>query len=239
MRISVVIPAYNEEKSIRQTLGHILDQTYPAHEVIVVDNNSTDATAAIAKEMGARVVKEKAQGITLARNAGFNAARGDIIARTDADTRVPRDWLEKIHTAFLTHSNVVGLSGPILYYDLKMGQLTAFVRVYRQTCKLLYGNEIMIGPNMAIRKSSWEKIKDEVCVDDTNMHEDLDLSIHLSKVGRIIFDKKFTVRTSGRRIKNNPASFFFGYTQKHIPMIKKHKKFPISLRLLSEAEHRT
>lgn len=232
MKISVVIPAYNEEKNIRAVLKHVFDQKVAPYEVIVVDNNCVDKTAEIAREMGAKVIHEKVQGLTPARNAGFNAAKGDVIARTDADTQVPRNWLEKIDKAFSKDPKLVGLSGPIVYYDLKMGQLTALVKVYRQTCKLIYGSEIMIGPNLAIRKSAWKKIKDEVCMDDKNVHEDIDLSIHISEVGKVHFDKSFIVKTSGRRIKHNPTSFFFGYTKKHFPMIKHHTKLPARTKAL-------
>lgn len=227
MKISVVIPAYNEEKIIRKTLGFIQKQTYQPYEIIVVDNNSTDKTAEMARSMGVTVVEEHVQGLTPARNTGFNAAKGEIIARTDADTQVPPNWLEMIEEAFKKDTKLVGLSGPILYFDLNVGQIAPLIQIYSQTCKLLYGCECMIGPNFAIRKSAWKKIKDEVCMDDNRVHEDIDLSIHISTVGKVRFDKSLIVRTSGRRIKKNPASFFFGYATKHLPMIKRHTKIPL------------
>ena len=72
LTISVVIPAWNEEKYIEEALDLIAKQTIQPLEVIVVDNNSVDNTVAIAKRKGARVIKEARQGITPARNAGFN-----------------------------------------------------------------------------------------------------------------------------------------------------------------------
>lgn len=238
MKVSVVIPAYNEEKHIAQTLQHVFQQTRPADEVIVVDNNCTDKTADIARSLGATVIHEASQGLTPARNTGFDVAIGDIIARTDADTMVPPTWIEHIERSFMENDELVGLSGPIAYYDLKTtdAQITLLTKLFKEVCKVIYGNTIMIGPNYALRKSAWEKIKNDVCMDDSQTHEDIDISIHLSKVGRILFDKNLVVQTSGRRIKNNPSSFFFGYSKKHLPMIKTYKLDPILTKIGAHLE---
>src|SRR5437763_970821 len=100
MKISVVIPVYNEEKYLHDCLTALQHQTRKADEIIVVNNNSTDSSAQIAEKLGARVVNESKQGMIFARNRGFNEATGDVIARCDADTRVPPDWLEKIEHHF-------------------------------------------------------------------------------------------------------------------------------------------
>jgi glycosyltransferase involved in cell wall biosynthesis len=83
--ISVVIPAYNSELYIRETLASISAQTTSVDEIIVVDNNCTDDTVAIAREMGATVIKENRQNISASRNAGIRAARNDWIALLDHD----------------------------------------------------------------------------------------------------------------------------------------------------------
>lgn len=83
--ISVVIPAYNSELYIRETLASINGQTLSVDEIIVVDNNCTDATAAIAREMGATIIKETKQNIAVSRNAGIRASRNDWIALLDHD----------------------------------------------------------------------------------------------------------------------------------------------------------
>ena len=81
-KISLVIPAHNEAKG----LSHLLiDVPGYIDEVVVVDNNSTDATAQVARDFGCRVVEEKKQGYGAACKAGFRAATGDIIATMDAD----------------------------------------------------------------------------------------------------------------------------------------------------------
>jgi len=100
--ISVVVPAYNEEKNIGQCLTALKNQDYPSknYEIIVVDNNSTDKTAQIANEMGVRVVPEEKQGYVFALRKGCSQAKGEIITITDADALVPKDWLKKIYQAF-------------------------------------------------------------------------------------------------------------------------------------------
>ena len=75
MKVSVVIPAYNEEKYIVDCLKALSNQTIAPDEVIVVDNNSTDKTASLARQAGAKVITVLEPGITPARTAGFNAAK--------------------------------------------------------------------------------------------------------------------------------------------------------------------
>lgn len=86
-RISVIIPAYNAEAFLRATIESVLSQTSPAHEIIVVDDGSTDATTAVALSFQGRVtlVCQQNQGPSAARNAGIRVATGDWIAFLDAD----------------------------------------------------------------------------------------------------------------------------------------------------------
>lgn len=91
MNLSVVIPAYNEEKLLPRCLGHVRAAFHAAGggtaaEVIVVDNNSTDRTAAVARTAGARVVFEPVNQISRARNAGGRAEGGDWLLFIDADS---------------------------------------------------------------------------------------------------------------------------------------------------------
>lgn len=81
MRISIVLPAYNEADGIRYCLDSIAAQSEPAFEVIVIDNNSTDDTAAIARSYPfVTYLNEAQQGITPATRRSFRACRGDVLA---------------------------------------------------------------------------------------------------------------------------------------------------------------
>ncbi|MBT5730013.1 MAG: glycosyltransferase family 2 protein, partial [Microbacteriaceae bacterium] len=92
--LAIVIPAYNEEKTIRACVLAALGQTIPADDIIVVDNKSTDATDVILRGMQKefpdaplRVLhQDEAQGITPTRNMGFDAVTADIIGRIDSDS---------------------------------------------------------------------------------------------------------------------------------------------------------
>lgn len=226
MNISVVIPAFNEEKRIAYTLKSVFNQTKPPFEVIVVDNNSTDKTAEIAQSMGAKVVVEKMQGATFARNRGFDEARGEIIARTDADTIVPHNWLETFEKHFSNDPLLDAISGPAIFginFFTPIVKLLVF-----ETNKRIFGHYGLFGPNLAIRKSAWERVKNEVCLDDDKVHEDTDLSIHIGKEGKVGYDKSLKVRTSARRLRTSPKSLLIEYIIKWADMIAYHKKYRIT-----------
>lgn len=210
--ISVVIPAFNEEKHLPACLNAIKKQTFKDFELIVVDNNSTDKTGEIAKKFGARVVKEKKQGMTPARERGFQEAKADIIARTDADTIILPNWLKIIYETFEKSPKVVAMTGPFLSPSSripdKITQEFSYL-ISVKLGKLLFGHVCLLGPNMALRKSAWQKLK--VNTDDKKVHEDYDLSSHIAKVGKIIYNKKLKVIFSLRRITENPKKGLKNY----------------------------
>src|SRR5688572_27451257 len=90
--VSIVIPAYNEEGQLALCLEAIARQTVKPVEVIVVDNNSTDGTVEVAGRYPfVTVLHEWRQGVVHARDCGFDAAKGDIIGRIDAETVMPHN----------------------------------------------------------------------------------------------------------------------------------------------------
>ena len=114
MKLAIVIPAFNEEGYLPSTLDsiYIAVARLRVHvdidvDVIVVDNNSWDRTAAVAREMSARVVREPNQGIGRARNTGARHVEGDVLVFIDADVVVPPNLLEVIHAA-MSAPNCVG-----------------------------------------------------------------------------------------------------------------------------------
>ena len=97
-RVSVIVPAWNEERRIARCLEALVAQTWPADrlELIVVDNGSTDATRGRVREFPVRLLVERgAQSPYAARNAGLAQAGGDILAFTDADCIPAKDWIER------------------------------------------------------------------------------------------------------------------------------------------------
>jgi len=201
MFISVVIPAYNEEKYIGRCLEALLTQTYPRDqfEIIVVDNNSTDRTAAIASGMGAIVIHEPRKGIGQARQTGALAARGEIIASTDADTVVPPNWLERIACRFAAEPDLGGLYGPVRHIDgsdfAKAYMVTVMPLLMHVTDRI--NKPCFSGNNFAVRRDKFMQVGGY----NTKLvaAEDVDLSIRMSKITRLQFDPTFVAYTSARR----------------------------------------
>ncbi len=196
-KITVIVPAYNEEELIAGCLDSLLNQTLDRsfYEIIVVDNNSTDLTARIAASRGVRVEKELKKGYVHAIRKGIELAQTELIAFTDADCRVPRDWLATIQAHFEGSSKIVGVGGKLAFYDIP----PIFDRTFRS---ILYFNKALPGNNMAVRREALWQIGG---VDPKiNLTVDYWLTLKLRKVGKLKVDKRLVVNTSGRRFK---ASF--------------------------------
>lgn len=89
------VPAYNAERTLRRCLESIYSQTVPFTEVLVVDDGSTDRTAEIARDMGAKIVKNASnEGLAYSRNAGISQAVNALVASVDSDCILDSRWLE-------------------------------------------------------------------------------------------------------------------------------------------------
>jgi|SRR3989344_424469 len=216
-KVSVVIPAYNEEKYIEKCLDSLMQQTVSPAEIIVVNNNSKDKTVELTKKYPVKIVNEKTQGLIPARNRGFNEAKHEIIARTDADSIVPKDWIEKITLTF-NSNDIVGLAGPISFFETPNARIKTFIQKigYFKFAKALLGHDVMNGPNMIITKEAWRKVKNNVNLDDKKVHEDLDISMHISVHGKILFINDLSVLVSGRRFNSNLKSLLIDYPHRMI-----------------------
>lgn len=116
MKFSVVIPTYNRVGILRQTLNAVTSQTYPEHEILVVDDGSTDETPLMVRREfpAVRLLQQANHGPATARNRGLEAASGDAVAFTDDDCLPPSNWLERLTDGFERHPEVVGVGGPLL-----------------------------------------------------------------------------------------------------------------------------
>ena len=125
--VSIVMPAYNEEESLVQTLASLCNnETNRAVEIIVVNNNSKDKTEELAKRCGVTCIFQSIQGIAPTRNMGLSSARGKYILNADADTLYPKDWIEemvkpleskKVAITYGTFSFIpIGSTGRLTYF---------------------------------------------------------------------------------------------------------------------------
>jgi glycosyltransferase involved in cell wall biosynthesis len=93
LKLSVIIPCYNEEDGVREVMGRI---PKAVDEVVVVDNNCTDRTAEVASGLGARVVAESRRGYGAAYKAGLRAATGDVLITLDGDGTYPPEEIPRL-----------------------------------------------------------------------------------------------------------------------------------------------
>ncbi len=229
--ISLVIPAFNEEKFLERTLQSVLGQEYNNFELIVVDNNSSDKTSRIAKNFGAKVVFEPNQGVGWARQKGFFEAKGEIVVTTDADTILPADWLSRIVEEFKKDKNLVGFGG---LYALFSGPILARIAVFYLAhfawfiMRMLCGSWSLPGANLAVKKEAFLRIGGFNL--ELDCYEDADLSSRLAKIGKVVLDPDFLVKTSGRRFREGFLSgfaiYFFNSIIKAILRGKKFFKLP-------------
>ncbi len=209
MKVSVIIPALNEEKNIGKTLDAILSSDYPNFEVIVSDNGSTDKTSEVAKVKGVKVVREERKGTLWAREAGRKISSGKILAFLDADCLPENDWLSRGAKHFSDHK-VIAVTGPYDYYDgpvfFRWFSLASQKYIYRPFNTLLraFKRGMLIEGNTFIRASTLEAIGGF----DTSITfygDGTDTAKRLAPHGKIIFDNSLTLKTSARRFKSEGA----------------------------------
>ncbi len=205
-KVSIVIPARNEEKFIAECLKTLKAQTYKGPiEIIVVDNNSSDATQHLAKEAGVIVAFEPRPGVVFARETGTRLAKGEYIIQTDADSTFPANWLEQIMNEFEKNPKAVAVAGSFVFDDGPWwGSGITFVifgiidTMYRTTGRVVY----LPGSNAAFRKDAWHgyNMKYDQGGDESALLK------QLRSEGDIIFLRHNTISTSARRLEKG---FFY------------------------------
>jgi glycosyltransferase involved in cell wall biosynthesis len=201
MRISLVIPAYNEEAYLGGCLDSVLASGGRFHEIIVIDNASTDRTSEVAAARpGVRVVRELQKGLTAARQRGYLEATGEAVAYIDADTRMPSGWYDRAEQILATRPDVVALSGPARYWDAKRWQRIFLALLWRLSAPLTYRlvGYMVYGANFVVRRSALDAIGGFNRAIDF-YGEDTDLAQRLSRQGKVVFDMRFFIFSSARR----------------------------------------
>lgn len=213
-RFSVVVPALDEADTIAVCLGSLLSQVVQGGvEIIVADNNSSDATAAVARSFGVTVVDAPQPGVCHARQAGTERARGEIVVSADADTTYEPGWLAGIDAYLRKHPTHVGVGGPCAFDDgpVWAGVYTALLfgavaRIHRVTGRTLY----VSATNLAFRRSAFPGYD----VGLTQGGDELDLLRRLRHRGPVGFQTDHPSHSSARRMTRGFAYSFvmtFGY----------------------------
>jgi len=210
MKLSFVIPAYNEAANIGKCIESILRELDGKHyeaEIIAVNNASTDGTAEIAgRHPGVMVVYEERKGITFARQAGLAKSSGDLIANVDADTMLTPRWLEVVFEEFSKDPRLVCLSGPFIYYDAPR-TVRFWTRLFYiagfganlVTRFVLRAGSMVQGGNFVCRRQALRQVGGF----DTTIEfygEDTDIAQRLHRVGRVKFTFRLPIYASGRRL---------------------------------------
>ncbi|MBI2476275.1 MAG: glycosyltransferase family 2 protein [Candidatus Taylorbacteria bacterium] len=234
MKISIVIPAYNEERYIGRCLSSIFREGGENFaEIIVVNNGSTDGTAeVVGKFSGARLVSEPRKGPNAARQRGLLEVQSELVAYLDADTEIDKNWLPSAAKEFTRRPDLVCLSGPFFYWDLTRLE-SVLVRVYwycLATPVYFLLGYMAVGGNCVIKRDALRDIGGF----DTSINfygDDTNMARRLHKVGKVKFKASFSVWTSGRRFKGQGffktgllyAGNFFSEVILHRPLTKKHR----------------
>lgn len=233
LTLSVIIPVYNEEYHIKACLEAVGRQIRLFDEVIVVDNNSTDATAKIAKSFPfVKVVKEKKQGLIPARNRGFDEAKGDILCRIDADAILEPNWAQRVAHAFEQDARLSGITGLAYTHVLPrvhVFRTTLYARGYYWWTWYLFNAQVLWGAHMAITREAWKAVGKEISDKEKDIHEDQDLSLCMLAGGRKIrLDTKLLIRTNGQTYHFAPK--LLNYIQRAVQTRRLHKeagRFPL------------
>jgi len=196
VKISVLVPAYNEEKHLGACLRSLRAQTVGC-EIVVCDNNSKDSTYEIAKRYADVVVAEKRQGVAHAFNAAVKASSGDLLAFTGADSLAYPGWIEK----FLPHfadPRMVACYGPLEglerrnYWPFRMFSQMERLGIRMKMSWVISGANSMIRRDAVVRAG---------CFDARfNMLEDCLLFSKIRKYGGVKFIADNPIRTSIRRV---------------------------------------
>lgn len=208
--VTVVVPAFNEERSIAACLESLRGQSFPGEiEVIVVDNGSRDRTVEIAEQLGARVIRERRKGVCFARQAGTRAAKAELIANLDADSRAAPDWLDRLLAPFPTDRRLVAMAGPVTYAGAPAwarAHAAAFALVNTISARLTGGTAFVMASNLAFRREAFERVGG---YDLTlpSIGDEADFLFNLRRIGRVGFEPTARVTTSARRFQRGPLHF--------------------------------
>ncbi len=190
--LTVLIPAYNEEKVIRRTLESVLEASYPDKEIIVVDDGSKDMTYRIAQDFisqGVKVIHRPNGGKATALNHGLLFARGEIIVIVDADSQICKNTLVELVKPFrdpdvaAVAGNIKVLNREKLLAKCQALEYIASINIYRRALDVFGSVTVVPGALGAYRR---ESLVSGGVYDNDTLVEDFDVTIKALKSGKIV-----------------------------------------------------
>ncbi len=212
-RFSFVVPAFNEERLLPSCLQAIqaeIERSGVSADIVVVDNASTDRTAAVAGSFaGVTVIAEPRKGLVQARKAGFEACAGVLVANIDADTLLPPGWIDRVEEEFARDPKLVTVSGPYDYYDVPFHIRAAarlfyivgfgtysFNRYVLRVGSMVQGGNFVLKREALIRAGGFDP-------SFTFYGEDTDIARRMAQVGAVKFTWRLMAKSSGRRLRGD------------------------------------
>ena len=247
MRISILIPCHNEDKSIAACLESCLTQSRVPDEIIVVNDGSTDGTRDILSSFGNRIrvvdVPVATGNKSLAQEIGLKHVTGDIFIATDADSVLDRDFVKHVEENFELDESVIAVAGYVR--SMKHNWLTAcraFEYAVGQNLHKLaqhYLGFLFVIPGAAGAFRT-KKFFEHITFEHDTLTEDLDFTYRLHKQGlKIVYDTRAVVFTQDpatlHSYINQMRRWFGGGWQclkKHFPLALKHPTVALELSLM-------
>ena len=202
--ISFIVPAHNEEHELPSTLRQLIaaaDAVAKPYELIVVDDDSSDATAGIAEEFGAQIARVKLRQIAAVRNAGARVAKGDIFFFVDADTHINATAVAAALRAL--DAGCVGGSARLKLDSAVPLWANIFIKLF---CAVYFAMNLGVGAFIFVRRKHFETVGgfDEQYFAGEEMY----LTLSLRKLGRFVILKE-PVTTSARKVRMHSGRHLF------------------------------
>jgi poly-beta-1,6 N-acetyl-D-glucosamine synthase len=190
LKISIIVPAYNEDKTITSTIQSLQKLDYPNYEIIVVDDGSSDQTyqkALQSKDNRTKVIHQPNMGKPNALNTGIAQSSGDIVLTVDADTTLHKDALSKIADHFAMNPKIGAIAGNVKIKNehsiinvLQSAEYATGINLVRKAQSVLGCVLVVPGPIAAIRR---EVIQRSGGFSDETFAEDFDMTLAILKAG--------------------------------------------------------
>ena len=194
--ISLIVPAYNEAKTIRNCVQSLQVLNYQNYDVIVVDDGSTDNTFEITSRCsGVKIIRQENQGKPRALNNGIRSSTGDIIVTVDADTTIDKEALGKIAERFALNKQLGAVAGnvkvnpePKIMNAVQSAEYATGINLVRKGQSVLGCVMIVPGPIAALKREAVEKVG---YFSDDTFAEDFDITAKILKAGyRVEYEEK-------------------------------------------------